>query len=474
MAIDANIAAKLEAVLAREIPDFSTLNLVERLTGGANQETYRIEILTAEAEQTLALRRAAGGKAVQTSSENIGLHNEARLINIAERHDIPVPKIIYQLKESDELGGGFLMDWLKGETRGARIVRHERYANLRKNLARDCGRLLAKIHAIDLEEHAIASFLPERSPEEFVRDTWANYCALDTPQPMLDYTAIWLLNNLPLRARRALVHNDFRNGNLMVDDQKIIGVLDWEVAHVGDPYRDLGWMCTGSWRFGGTFPVGGFGSRDDFFAGYTAESGTEIYAEDVKFWEIFGSFWWGVGCLLMADQYRNGPDPSVERPAIGRRSSECQIDCVNLLIPGPVESTDKAVRFEGNFPSALELINSAVNFLRDDVMNETSGRTNFYARVAANSLEIAAREHALRPAFDAAERTRLQGILGHESDLISLRWTLVEKLRSGSIPLNDASLCAHLRQTVYDNITIDQPTYAGYHAFRPAHLPRVT
>ena len=102
--------------------------------------------------------------------------------------------------------------------------------------------------------------------------------------------------------------------------------------------RDLGWVCTNSWRFGcSELPVGGFGSYDDLFAGYEAVSGQAVAPGRVKFWEVFGSFWWAIGCLGMAKHYRTGPDNTVERPAIGRRTSECQVDCVNHLIPGPVE-----------------------------------------------------------------------------------------------------------------------------------------
>ena len=112
-------------------------------------------------------------------------------------------------------------------------------------------------------------------------------------------------------------------------------MLDWELAHIGDPMRDLGWLCTRSWRFGvADKPVGGFGDYDDLFAGYDVRAGHKVDRDAVRFWEVFGSFWWAVGCLSMAQSLRDGKETSLERPVIGRRRSECQIDCVNLLIPG--------------------------------------------------------------------------------------------------------------------------------------------
>ena len=126
-------------------------------------------------------------------------------------------------------------------------------------------------------------------------------------------------------------------------------------------------ICTNSWRFGVTeLPVGGFGEYEDLFAGYESVTGQKVDAEHVKFWEVFGSFWWAVGCLGMAEHYRSGPDQTVERPAIGRRSSECQVDCVNLLIPGPVELIEpQDLTDSDDMPRADELLISVRDFLRD-------------------------------------------------------------------------------------------------------------
>ncbi len=122
-------------------------------------------------------------------------------------------------------------------------------------------------------------------------------------------------------------------------------------------------------------------------------AGREVNRNHVKFWEVYGSFWWAVGCLGMAEHYRTGPDQTVERPAIGRRTSECQVDCVNLLIPGTVTLVEPA-RFDVplDMPRTDELLLSVRDYLRGDVMDSTTGRTNFLARVAGNSLDIVLRE----------------------------------------------------------------------------------
>jgi aminoglycoside phosphotransferase (APT) family kinase protein len=108
-------------------------------------------------------------------------------------------------------------------------------------------------------------------------------------------------------------------------------VLDWEVVHLGDPMEDLGGLCVTSWRFGEIDkPVGGFGPRDELFAGYEAVSGEKVDAERVRFWEVMGTLRWGMSCAMMAGEFRAG-DRSVEKAAIGRRASETAIDLLAIL-----------------------------------------------------------------------------------------------------------------------------------------------
>jgi aminoglycoside phosphotransferase (APT) family kinase protein len=108
-------------------------------------------------------------------------------------------------------------------------------------------------------------------------------------------------------------------------------VLDWELAHTGDPMEDLGWICVNSWRFGEIDkPVGGFGTREELFAGYEA-AGRGVDPGRVRFWEVMGTLRWGVMCCGMMQRFRIGPEHSIERAMIGRRASETEIDLLRLL-----------------------------------------------------------------------------------------------------------------------------------------------
>ena len=459
----ADFQATLAGILERELPHVRSLVSCERLSGGASQETYRLVVATDAGEERLCMRRAPGGERVETLGVNPGLAVEAMLMRSARAAGVPEPEVHYVLQEADGLGEGFIMEWLDGEALGARIVRAPELDGIRPRLARLCGEALARIHAIDVAAAGLDSVLHRVTPAEYVEQTWERYRAFETAQPMIDYAGRWLLEHLPEGFEYTLVHNDFRNGNIMFSPEGIVAVLDWELAHIGDPMRDLGWICTNSWRFGRTdLPVGGFGSYEELFAGYESVSGTPVDRDRVKFWEVFGSFWWAVGCLGMAEHYRHGPDKTVERPAIGRRSSECQVDCVNLLIPGPVELVQASPSADADMPRVDELVKSVRDFLREDVMGATQGRTNFMARVAGNSLDIVLRDLALGERHRAQEHERLRALLGASGTLADLRMSLVQRLRSGDMPLDREDLITHLRQTVVNQVAIDQPKYSGF------------
>lgn len=453
---------RLGACLARCIKGFVSLDKAERLSGGASQETYRLEVTTEQGTEVLAMRRAPGGEHVEATPGHPGLAVEALLMQSARAVGVPEPEIHYVLEPQDELGDGFIMQWLEGIALGAKVVRAPELDGVRDRLAFLCGEALGRIHSIDLHATGLEKHLDVMSPQAFIEQTWERYRAFDTAQPMIDYAGRWLQEHAPADFTPALVHNDFRNGNIMFSEQGIVAVLDWEVAHIGDPMRDLGWICTNSWRFGRSdLPVGGFGHYADLFAGYESVMGTPVDPERVRFWEVFGSFWWAIGCLGMAEHYRTGPDKTVERPAIGRRSSECQVDCVNLLIPGPVELVDPAVAESSDMPRVDELIVSVRDFLRQDVMQETTGRSHFLSRVAGNSLDIVLRELASGDTAREAELAGLRRLLGAEDTLQALRWQLTHGLRDGSIALESPGLAEHLRSTVVNQVAIDQPKYSG-------------
>ena len=161
----------------------------ERLSGGASQETYRLTVATVSGERLLAMRRAPGGQILDKTPQHPGLEVEALLMQSARLAGVPEPEVYHVLSESDGLGDGFIMEWLEGEALGARIVRSPEFDDIRPRLAYECGRVLAKIHHIDVDQTGLRQKLWQISPADFVEQTWERYRLLPTPQPMIDYAA---------------------------------------------------------------------------------------------------------------------------------------------------------------------------------------------------------------------------------------------------------------------------------------------
>jgi aminoglycoside phosphotransferase (APT) family kinase protein len=152
------------------------------------------------------------------------------------------------------------------------------------------------------------------------------------PHPAFELAFRWLRRRMPPAVdRQTLVHGDFRVGNVIFGPEGLRAVLDWEISHIGDPMQDLGWVCVRSWRFGGDKPVGGIGTREEFFSAYERQSGVKVDASRVRFWEIFGNLRWGIICISQAQAGLNGPHNKLELSAIGRRIVETEVELMELM-----------------------------------------------------------------------------------------------------------------------------------------------
>lgn len=316
----------LRTLFTRVFGDPETLSSFKRLSGGASQETWALS----SASRDVILRRSPGGTTEARSSAAIGLPAEAKLIQSAATTGVPVPEVLHVLDEEDGLGDGFLMSRVLGETIARPILRNAEFATARSKLAGQCGDALAAIHSIDTSD------LP---PELQLSDGRAQiaqyediYRSFEAPRPVFELALQWLKANAPTPRDTVLVHGDFRLGNLMVDETGLAAVLDWELAHLGDPREDIAWVCVNSWRFGQSQNrVGGFGQLDELLSRYNQKTGADIIASEIDWWEMLGSLKWGIMCMIMYEAFRSGADASVERAAIGRRVSETEIDLINLM-----------------------------------------------------------------------------------------------------------------------------------------------
>ena len=293
---------------------------LRRLSGGASRETWSFELGGGEGPRPLILRRDPPGAAKG------GMGLEARLIEAAGRAGVPVPGIVTASDDPAVLGSSFVvMERIEGETIPRKILRDDEYGPARKVLAGQCGTVLARLHAVD----------PEPFPELVETDQLGEWRTtldnLGEPHPAFELAFKWLAANRPPPTRRTIVHGDFRNGNMIVGPEGMRAVLDWELAHLGDPMEDLGWLCVRAWRFGVDKPVGGFGSYDELVDAYEEAAGMKVDRDGLKWWETLGTLKWGIMCILQATAHTSGAIRSVELAAIGRRVCENEWDLMEML-----------------------------------------------------------------------------------------------------------------------------------------------
>jgi aminoglycoside phosphotransferase (APT) family kinase protein len=320
-------ASELAAAL-RDVVGADEVTEPVRLSGGASRETWSFDAVVGGEVRPLILQRERAGGARQT-----GMGVEAALLSAAAAVGVPVPAVV----ACDDAGGGdggrsalgaafLVVERLEGETIPRRILRDEALAAARHRLAAQCGAALAGIHAIDPDD---VRGLEEVDQLDRYREALD---VLGEPHPAFELAFRWLAEHRPRSSARTVVHGDFRNGNLLVGPEGLVAVLDWELAHVGDPLEDLAWLCVRSWRFGAEPRVGGFGTVDELVGAYEAAGGGPVQRAALHWWEVLGTLKWGIMCIAQAEAHRSGAVRSVELAAIGRRVCEVEHD-VLLLLP---------------------------------------------------------------------------------------------------------------------------------------------
>lgn len=310
--------------------DADAVDNLARLGGGASKEMWRFDLAMRDgALRPLVLRRQPPGRARSTQGLS-SVAAEAGLVRLAGKAGVPVPEIAFELPTGSPAGDGYAMARVTGETVGTRVLKLPELEAARKGLARQCGEVLARLHAAQGYDNL---GLRSQGPIEALDALEARHRATGQDRPVFEYALRWLHDHLPADAPRVLLHGDFRNGNLVVGPDGLVAVLDWELAHIGPPEYDLAWICVPSWRFQRPdLPVGGFGTREELLAGYADAGGAPIDRDALHWWEMFQTMNWGTMCAGAARAFMDGAR-SVEGAVIARRASETEFDLMRMLAP---------------------------------------------------------------------------------------------------------------------------------------------
>jgi len=248
---------------------------------------------------------------------------------------VAAPEPLWLCEDTDVIGQPFLvMRRLAGEASARSLVAAAAREGFGPALVARLARELARIHALSPGPARLASL--DDPPDSAARQQialwrgWLRDLAPDTP--VLADALAWLERRTPPQRRTCLVHRDFRSGNFLVEDGRLVAVLDWEFAGWGDPHEDIGWFCAACWRAGrDDLEAGGLAARDVFYDAYEAAGGGAIDPAAVAFWEIMAQVRWAIIARQQGVRAARGDAPPYELREAAARVPGLERDIAALI-----------------------------------------------------------------------------------------------------------------------------------------------
>ena len=290
------LARKFEAYAEPQIPGARNLRVVSisRIHGGASRETYSIDVAYEDATgpkvKGLILRRDPPDSLIDTERRI----EFAAIRSAFGKAGIPAPEAMFLEQDSGPLGAPF---FVMGRIEGGMPLNPFRIDDVephRKSVGIDFFRNLGAIAAIDLGGTPIASEVETPAADACWKrelDYWANEVRQNArePQPVAEATIRYLAANPPPPAQRlSLVHGDYRTGNYLHDGAgHINAILDWEMAHIGDPYEDLAWATDLLWCGNDQERAAGLLPWPEAIAVWQEASGCTFDPDAFEWWSLF-------------------------------------------------------------------------------------------------------------------------------------------------------------------------------------------
>jgi aminoglycoside phosphotransferase (APT) family kinase protein len=286
-----SLIEQLSAYLTRVSGGRATVVRISRISGGASRETYRFDAEIDGVEKGYILRRDPPGSLIET---------DRRLEFLAIRSftdkGVAAPEALWLEEDGAELERPFfIMARIDGGVTGGAFG-VDPYGEHAAAIGEQFFTYLGRIAGEDVEKLPIMDAATRPAPEDCWRqqlDYWAGVIDEDElhPQPIVR-AAIRKLRASPPPppAKIAVVHGDYRTGNFLHDNAgKIVAVLDWEMAHLGDPLEDIGWATDPLWSNPTDHRVSGMVPKAEALALWEQASGLKVDPRSLAWWSMFAS-----------------------------------------------------------------------------------------------------------------------------------------------------------------------------------------
>jgi aminoglycoside phosphotransferase (APT) family kinase protein len=328
----ADMAPALAAWLSNEGGRPVQVRSLSMTSAGARRLNALFEAVSDGVSQRLAITMIPTA-AIQL----LDVRAEADVRLLAEKAGVRVPHVHHVCTDDRVLGGPFFVSTaVDGETVPRRLLRLAQDRGIGEHVVTQLGEAMARLHSIDPADAPAPLARPAGTGPIATAMTMVDALldALIEPSPVFSYGARWLERNAPTEPERVtIVHTDIRTGNIIVGDDGLRAILDWEGARVGDPLEDLAWPCQRMWRFReDARTVGGLAGVDVLRAAYLDAGGTWD-EERFAWWRVLGTVRWGLSLAGQARAHLDGSFPSIVMAASGRRVPELEYDALLLLRP---------------------------------------------------------------------------------------------------------------------------------------------